>query len=84
MAQLLSSADCHTVSKHQAPYLKLLWEVEGNSIVLLSCFEVSTGLHKCDDWSGHADLCVVNIVARDVFEQFLQEQVNVNTGPSPA
>lgn len=84
MAKLLSSADCLTVSKHQAPYLKLLWEVEGNSVVLLSCFEVSTRLHKCDDRSGHADLCIVNIVARDVFEQFLQEQATVNTEPSPA
>ena len=79
MALLLSSTDCHTVLKHQAPYLKLLREVEGDGVVLLSCFEVSTRLHKCDDWGGHADLCIVNIVARDVFEQFLQEQVSVNT-----
>ncbi len=68
MAQLLSSSDCHTGLQHQAPYLKLLWEIEGNSVVLLSCFEVSTGLHKRDNWSGHANLCIVNIVARDVFE----------------
>ena len=81
---MLSSADCHTVSKHGAPYLKLLWEVKGNGVVLLSCFEVSAGLHKCHDWSGHTDLCIVNIVARDIFKQFLQEQVNVNTEPSPA
>ena len=84
MALLLSSADCHKVSKHGAPYLKLLWEVKCNGVVLLSCFEVSAGLHKRDDWSGHADLCIVNIVARDVFEQFLQEQMSVNTRPSPA
>jgi hypothetical protein len=84
MAQLLSSANCHTVSEHQAPYLKLLREVEGNGVVLLSCFEVITGLHKCNDWSGHADLCIVNIVARNVFEQFLQRQVSVNIGPSLA
>lgn len=68
MVQLLSSANCHTVTKHGAPYLKLLWEVKGNGVVLLSCFEVSAGLHKCDDWSGHADLCIVHIVARDVLE----------------
>ena len=54
-------------------YLELCRQVEGNGVVLCCSLEVLVWvLYQCDDGCGHADLLVVNIVARNVSEQFLQ------------
>lgn len=56
------------VSQHGSKYLELLWEIERNSVVLVSRLEVLTWLHKSDDRCSHANLDVVYIVSRDVSE----------------
>ena len=48
--------------------LELLWQVECNSVILLSRLEVCCWLHKSDHRRSHADLDIVYIVSRDVSE----------------
>ena len=58
----------------QKPYLELLWEIEGNSVVLVSRLEVCSWLHKGDHRRSHANLSIVHIVSRNVSEQSLRVQ----------
>ena len=52
-------------------HLKLLRQVEGNSVVLLCTLEALSWLDKGDHRCGHANLLVVNIVTRNVLVDFL-------------
>lgn len=52
-------------------HLKLLRQVEGDSVVLLCALEVFSWLDKGHHRCGHANLLVVNIVTRNVLVDFL-------------
>ena len=52
-------------------HLELLRQVKGNSVVLLCSLKLLVWLDESDHRCGHANLLVVNIVARNVLIQSL-------------
>ena len=68
------------VCQYGSNYLELLWEIECNSVVLVSRLEVFAWLDESDDRGSHADLSVVYIVSRDISEQSLQNQPQIICG----
>ena len=68
------------VCQHGSNYLELLWEIECNSVILVSRLEVFTWLDESDDRGSHADLGIVYIVSRDISEQSLQDRHQILGG----